>query len=103
MARRVCDGCGETYNICSIDRDGYLMEPLNPAKENVCDKCSGNLVIRNDDREEVISNRMDEYDEKTAPLLDAFNARNIVMDFEPKKGKKSYPELLPLIKERLGL
>lgn len=30
MARRVCEGCGENYNICNIDRDGYLMEPLNP-------------------------------------------------------------------------
>lgn len=30
---------------------------------------------------------MDEYEEKTAPLLDAYNSRGIVLDFEPKKGK----------------
>lgn len=61
MGRRVCEKCGENYNICHIDREGYLMEPLNPKTEGVCDKDGGKLIIRADDKEEVISNRMDEY------------------------------------------
>lgn len=40
---------------------------------------------------------MVEYEEKTAPLLDAYKKITKVVDFEPKKGKKSYPDLLPLI------
>lgn len=63
------------------------MLPLKPAKDGICDKCGGNLITRADDKEEVIKNRMDEYDEKTAPLLDAYKKRGIVIDFEPKKGK----------------
>ena len=44
--RRVCDGCGENYNVCSIKTGGYDMDPLNPKKEGVCDKCGGKLIIR---------------------------------------------------------
>ena len=41
---------------------------------------------------------MKEYDEKTAPLLKAYQDRGIVVDFEVKKGVKDYPRLLELIK-----
>jgi adenylate kinase len=54
------------YLIC---RDGYSMDPLLPKKENVCDNCGHNLVIREDDTEKVISARMKEYEDKTKPLL----------------------------------
>lgn len=57
MGRRVCEVCGENYNICDIDRDGYRMEPLNPKVPGVCDKEGGKLIIRADDNEDVISNR----------------------------------------------
>jgi len=62
LGRRTCNDCGNTYNICSINRDGYEMEPLNPKKAGVCDKCGGKLVTRADDNEKVISDRMKEYD-----------------------------------------
>jgi len=45
------------------------MDPLLPKKENVCDNCGHNLVIREDDTEKVISARMKEYEDKTKPLL----------------------------------
>jgi adenylate kinase len=45
LGRRTCNDCGNTYNICSINRDGYEMEPLNPKKEGVCDKCGGLFFI----------------------------------------------------------
>lgn len=73
MGRRVCNGCGNTYNYCEINRDGYQMEPLLPKKEGVCDKCgSTDIVIRADDKKEVISARMVEYDQKTLPILKLF-------------------------------
>ena len=63
MGRRVCNGCGATYNYCSIYRDGYEMEPLLPKVAGVCDKCgSKDIVTRADDAKEVISARMVEYD-----------------------------------------
>jgi adenylate kinase len=56
--RRTCEGCGEIYNVKS-----------NPPKvEGKCDKCDGNVVQREDETEEAISNRLDVYNEMTAPL-----------------------------------
>lgn len=61
MARRTCIGCGKSYNLCSIHRDGYNMDPLLPKTEGECDKCGDKLIIRSDDTESVISHRMIEY------------------------------------------
>jgi len=69
LGRRVCEICGTNYNICEIKRDGYDFDPLNPKKQGICDKDGGKLVIRPDDNEKVISNRMAEYKENTEPLL----------------------------------
>jgi len=56
--RRTCEGCGEIYNVKS-----------NPTKvEGVCDKCGGAVTQREDETEEAISNRLDVYNEMTAPL-----------------------------------
>ncbi len=56
--RRTCEGCGEIYNVKS-----------NPPKEEgKCDKCGANVVQREDETEEAISNRLDVYNEMTAPL-----------------------------------
>lgn len=49
------------------------MEPLLPKKAGVCDKCgSTDIVIRADDKKEVIAARMVEYDQKTLPILGLF-------------------------------
>ncbi|NHN35160.1 adenylate kinase [Paenibacillus agricola] len=57
--RRICKSCGATYHI--------LFNP--PQTEQVCDKCSGELYQRSDDTEEKVGTRLDEYLNKTAPLL----------------------------------
>lgn len=44
---------------------------------------------------------MKEYESKTHPLLDKYRAKNIVIDFEVKKGKKDYPRLWDLVKPKL--
>jgi len=103
LARRTCIGCGNSYNVCSIHRDGYEMEPLLPKKEGVCDKCGGNLVIRDDDTETVITARMKEYNAKTLPLLDEYKKRGSLMNFEVKRGVKDYPKLIAEVRPKLGL
>jgi len=103
LGRRTCIGCGNTYNICSIHKEDYEMEPLLPKKEGTCDKCGGKLVVRDDDTEKVISARMKEYDAKTLPLLDEYKKKGSLMNFEVKKGVKDYPKLLQIVKPKLGL
>jgi len=68
--RRTCVDCGAIYNVKST-----------PTKvEGVCDKCGGKVVQRDDETEEAISNRLDVYNEKTAPLVDFYQREGLLMD-----------------------
>ncbi|MEW8508215.1 MAG: adenylate kinase [Candidatus Thiodiazotropha sp.] len=67
--RRTCVDCGAIYNVKSM-----------PTKvEGVCDKCGGNVVQRDDETEEAISNRLDVYNEKTAPLVGFYKNENMLL------------------------
>ncbi|MNI92714.1 adenylate kinase [compost metagenome] len=52
----------------------------SPAHEGVCDKCSGELYQRSDDTEEKVGTRLDEYSNKTAPLLDYYRNKGILRE-----------------------
>jgi adenylate kinase len=68
--RRTCVDCGAIYNVKSM-----------PTKvEGVCDKCGGQVVQRDDETEEAISNRLDVYNEKTAPLVDFYREEGLLLD-----------------------
>jgi len=58
--RRVCSGCGAVYNV----------HTNASAAEGTCDSCGGALEVRDDDKEEVVRNRLRVYRENTQPLLD---------------------------------
>jgi len=57
-SRRSCPACGAVYNL--------VFSP--PKKEGVCDTCGTVLILRDDDKESVIRERLRVYHEKTAPL-----------------------------------
>ncbi|NGZ05243.1 MAG: adenylate kinase [Magnetococcales bacterium] len=63
--RRTCGKCGE----------GYHIEHKAPATEGVCDKCGGSLVLRADDTEETVRNRLTVYHGQTAPVLDYYRGQ----------------------------
>ena len=60
--RRQCPRCGSLYNIAS--------KP--PRVDEVCDLDGTALIIRDDDREEVIRERLDAYERQTRPLIEFF-------------------------------
>jgi adenylate kinase len=62
--RRVCPRCGTLYNINS--------QP--PKNDGLCDLDGEKLVIREDDRESVIRERLEAYEKQTRPVLDFFQA-----------------------------
>lgn len=68
--RRICKSCGATYHL--------VFNP--PKQEGICDKCSGELYQRSDDTEEKVGTRLDEYLNKTAPLLDYYQKREILRE-----------------------
>lgn len=66
--RRTCKGCGALYHLA--------FDP--PKAVAVCDRCGGELVQRDDDREETIVARLKVYDTQTAPLVDYYRERNLL-------------------------
>lgn len=70
--RRTCRGCGALYHM-SFDP---------PRQEGVCDRCGGELLQRDDDREETIRARLDVYDAQTAPLADYYRQRGILREID---------------------
>nr|WP_302054381.1 adenylate kinase [Paenibacillus sp. AK121] len=66
--RRVCKSCGASYHIV-----------FNPPKiEGICDKDGGELYQRPDDNEDSVRTRLDEYSNKTAPLLTFYENQNLL-------------------------
>ena len=63
--RRSCSACGHLYNIHS--------QP--PLVEGICDVDGSKLVIREDDREEVISGRLAAYETQTRRVADYYRAQ----------------------------
>ncbi|MEX2264678.1 MAG: nucleoside monophosphate kinase [Bryobacteraceae bacterium] len=71
--RRQCPVCGTLYN--SISRP--------PKVPGICDLEGSALMLRDDDREPVIRERLDAYERQTRPLLEFFEAsqtRMVQMD-----------------------
>ena len=70
--RRTCKSCQQMYNV--------NFSP--PQKDGVCDKCGGELMQRDDDKEETIKNRLDVYEKSTAPLIDYYKGKGILKSVE---------------------
>ena len=66
--RRVCKGCGATYHIVNIP----------PKVEGICDNCGGPLHQREDDSSETVKNRLDIYEEQTAPLIAFYESKGLL-------------------------
>jgi adenylate kinase len=56
----------------------YHVEFDPPKEEGVCDIDGGKLSVRDDDKPEVIKNRLAQYREKTEPLIDHYEERGIL-------------------------
>jgi adenylate kinase len=69
--RRSCRTCGTVYHIVS-----------NPPKvAGRCDKDGDELYQREDDREEVVRNRLFVYYKQTAPLVGYYFAKGVLREF----------------------
>jgi adenylate kinase len=87
--RRTCEDCGEIYNVKS-----------NPPKEEgKCDKCGGKVVQRDDETEEAISNRLEVYNQMTAPLAGFYEKEGSLLTVEAT----SSDAVIDAIKAKLGL
>lgn len=67
--RRVCRECGESYHVSML------------AGETTCKRCGGELYQRKDDNPETVGSRLKVYEEQTAPLIDYYTKKGIILNF----------------------
>jgi len=70
--RRFCPQCKKIYSL--------IMNP--PKNDSQCDECKVNLVLRDDDREEVVRKRLDVYEEQTMPLIDFYKEKKLLISID---------------------
>jgi adenylate kinase len=68
--RRTCRKCKAVYHLVAMP----------PKKEGVCDKCGGELFLRDDDKPETIRVRMAAYEAATKPLAEFYKARKLLLE-----------------------
>ncbi len=70
--RRACVGCGATYHL----------EYAPTKEEGICDACGGDLILRDDDKPETVTKRLNVYHEQTQPLIDYYNQAGILKEVD---------------------
>ncbi|MDR0475169.1 MAG: adenylate kinase [Treponema sp.] len=70
--RRVCRKCGYNFHIV-FDK---------PKQEGVCDHCGGEVYTRDDDKSEAIQKRLEVYRAQTAPLIDYYREKGILVNVD---------------------
>ena len=68
--RRVCGGCGETYHIDNL------------SGKTICVKCDGSLIIREDDKLETVTSRLEVYAKQTEPLKDYYSNQKLLINID---------------------
>lgn len=87
-SRRICANCGKDYNL--------LFNPPPPNKK--CVICNGEIIQRDDDKEETIRKRLKVYQKQTKPLIDFYKQKNRYCQVD---GLQSVQEVFASIKKIL--
>jgi adenylate kinase len=88
--RWTCRKCGAMYH--------QLFSP--PQKAGVCDKCGGELYQRPDDTPETQRHRIEVYFEQTAPLIDYYREKGLLVEIDGRPGiDEIQAELLRAVRE----
>jgi adenylate kinase len=73
--RRVCSSCGASFHV-----------EFNPSKkEDECDYCNNDLIIRKDDNAETVKSRLGAYHDQTAPLIDFYTKMDVMVELDGTK------------------
>ncbi len=88
--RRNCSKCGAIFHL--------IYNP--PKKSGICDLCRGELIQREDDREETVKNRLRVYLSQTFPLIDYYQEKGLLREID---ARKSEDEVYQKIKRVLEL
>ena len=73
-----------------------------PIHEGICDKCGSKLVKRKDDTEETIKQRLKNYNEQTAPLINFYKKLGLLEEYVVSKNNKLGPDIAKDIVEKIS-
>ena len=90
--RRTCKGCGTIFNV----------KKMPPKVEGKCDQCSSDLIQREDEKPEIISQRLQTYDLQTKPLIDFYNQIKLLRNINGEIPVEN-PEFWAQLKEVLKI
>jgi len=88
--REVCRMCG--YNFHRVFN--------KTSKEGVCDHCGGEVYTRDDDKPEAIQKRLEVYREQTAPLIEFYRKKGLLVDID---ARPMIDEIVINFKKALGI
>jgi adenylate kinase len=80
--RRTCEANGHVFHV--------EFEP--PKQEGVCDIDGSPLIVRDDDKPEVIRKRLQTYHEKTEPLVSYYDSRSVLRQIEGEAAPEAVAE-----------
>lgn len=83
-SRRTCRECGY----------------IGTVEDATCPKCSGEMYLRDDDNEATVRNRLDVYERSTAPLIDYYRGKDLLVAIN---GDRPVDDVYADIASALGL
>jgi len=92
VGRRVCKKCGATYHV----------KYKSPSRPGLCDECDGELIQRDDDKEETVVKRIEVYLEQTQPLIDYYAKRGLLVNIDGGQNITNVGEQIVKALERGG-
>ena len=72
-SRRVCQECGAVFSLLRDDPE---------AVSGTCSRCGGDVIQRGDDQPSAIETRLAAYERDTAPLLDFYTSRGLLVTID---------------------
>lgn len=71
-SRRVCTDCGATYSLSQYP----------PKEEGICDRCGGELALRDDDKPETVRERLNVFESETKPVLQYYEDKGLLVRYD---------------------
>jgi len=88
--RQVCKKCG--YN--------FHAKFTPTSKPGICDHCGGEVYVRDDDKPEAVQKRLEVYRAQTAPLIDYYRGKGLLVDID---ARPMIDEIVESFKKVMGL
>ena len=115
-ARRICSNtkCDGNYNLADIHKTikdketnkdiEYILPPLLPKKDGICDKCDSELIQRTEDADEnMIKKRLKVYEDKSKPVLKYFKGKMSIVRIYMSRPPEVVVENIVKEVKKLGL